>query len=92
MVKPYIELSDKMRVFPNDIPEEELVWHRDEENRIIRVVNGVGWQFQYENNLPFELEVGEILFIPKMMYHRIYKKGNNNLIIEIVKNDGNDDG
>ena len=92
MVEPYIDVFNSLRIFPSDISEDQLVWHRDEEDRIVRVIYGVGWHFQYENNLPFELEIGEIFFIPKMMYHRIYKKGKNNLIIEIVKNDGNDNG
>ena len=41
-----------------------------------------GWQFQYDNELPFELEQGKTYFVEAMRYHRVIK-GKGNLVIEI---------
>lgn len=87
MVRPYYDIDD-IRVFKKDIPESELVWHRDEEHRVVRVISGEGWEFQYENNLPFEMKLEEIFYIPKMMYHRVYKKGNTDLVLRILRSNG----
>lgn len=61
---------------------EELVWHRDGKNRIITVLEGAGWQLQYNGELPVELKIGEKYFIPEMMYHRVIR-GVNDLVVEI---------
>ena len=33
------------------VKSDELVWHRDKRDRKIRVISGVGWKFQRDNEL-----------------------------------------
>ena len=74
----------RIRTFYSDIPNEELVWHRDKKDRIVRVIESQGWGFQKDNELPLLLEEEELLFIPKMSWHRVIK-GHGKLIIEIYE-------
>ena len=39
------------RAFNHDVKDEELVWHRDENDRIVKVISGVGWKFQFDNEV-----------------------------------------
>lgn len=84
-MKPYNQNIKKgyiLREFNTDIPNNELVWHRDKKNRVIEVVSGRGWKFQMDNGLPIELKEGMKLEIPKETFHRI-GKGNTKLVIKI---------
>lgn len=84
-MKPYNQNIKKgyiLREFNIDIPNKELVWHRDKKNRVIEVVSGRGWQFQMDNGLPIELKKGMKLEILKETFHRI-AKGNTKLVIKI---------
>ena len=86
MSKPYtdeVKVRFKTRTFESNTDSHELVWHRDKADRIVTVLEGDGWFFQMDNNIPYELEEGDVLNIPKMEYHRIYKAGNSNLVLEI---------
>ena len=74
------------RVFSQDVAEDELVWHRDKKDRTVRVISGVDWKFQHDNELPFTMKVGDILEIKKESYHRIHK-GEGKLILEIEEHD-----
>lgn len=71
-----------IREFSKDIDASELVWHRDRDDRYVRVVSGSGWKLQIENKLPKNLVSGRIYFIPKNTYHRVCK-GRDNLVVEI---------
>lgn len=76
MSKPYVETKSKSiiyRSFDTDIDNAELVWHRDKKTRLVEVVDGKGWYFQYDNKLPIELKVGDVFTIQKETYHRILK-------------------
>ena len=68
--KPYIDDGD-IRIFDVNQPAEEYVWHRDREDRVIHVLEGGGWNFQFEDDLPFELEKNDHVIIPVGMYHRV---------------------
>jgi quercetin dioxygenase-like cupin family protein len=84
MSGPYMDY-DNVRVFQlNKVDESDLVWHTDEENRLITVLEGEGWRFQRDNELPIELSKGDKLKIPEGQIHRILK-GNTDLIIKIKK-------
>jgi len=83
LVKPYVE-HNGIRVFPIDVSEEDLVWHRDKEDRTIKVLEGSGWKFQYDNTLPFELKLKDEVTIREMVYHRLIK-GISPLKIEIIR-------
>jgi hypothetical protein len=84
-VEKTISNNRKIRTFPETIWEDDLVWHRDNEDRTIKVISSDGWQLQMDNNIPKVLVMGETHFIPKEVYHRIIK-GVNDLIVEIHTN------
>lgn len=76
LTKPYLDtkLSDttKLRMFDPHITNiEDYVWHRDREDRNITVIDGDGWMFQFDNELPFCINKGDEFCISKMVYHRI---------------------
>jgi len=73
------------RSFCKDLCEEELVWHRDKEDRDIFLVEGKGWYIQMENELPKLMTEGTSFEIPKYTWHRIINKNRTNLVIEIRK-------
>ena len=75
----------KIRTFSAGVESSELVWHRDLEHRQVKVLEGSGWFFQHDEEAPFELKEGDELFIPKMEYHRLYKAGDSDLVLEIVE-------
>lgn len=81
-MKPYIEV-DNIRTFTTNISPESLVWHRDHEDRIVNVLEGIGWSFQYDNQLPFLIHPGDSFEIPKESYHRLLK-GDSTLKVEIL--------
>ena len=53
----------QIRRFGIDIDDEELLWHRDKEDRLIEVLSGSGWYLQKENLLPEKLKINENYFI-----------------------------
>jgi quercetin dioxygenase-like cupin family protein len=84
-MKPYTQNLKNgyiIREFDTNISTDELVWHRDKNNRIVEVISGKGWKFQMDNNLPIELKEGMKLEIPKETFHRI-GKGDTKLVIKI---------
>lgn len=83
---PYID-DGNVRTFDVTKPSEDYVWHRDKEDRIIEVLEGEGWQLQFENCLPFLLKERMKFEIPKGEYHRLLK-GHNNLVVKIEKQNG----
>jgi hypothetical protein len=85
MDKPYKETGSGEKVireFSPDVPFEDLKWHRDYEDRIVRILEPNDWKYQEDNKLPVPL-VGE-LFIPKGLWHRVIK-GTTKLKVEIIK-------
>jgi len=83
-MKPYKD-SSNIRVFPKSVNKLELVWHQDAEDRDIEVLEGEGWQVQFDNELPFEIKKGDRIFIAEGRIHRILK-GTTNLKIRINEN------
>ena len=88
MKKPYkeriINESISIRGFSSNISKKDLVWHRDHENRKVVIIEGSGWQFQRDNELPFLLKEGDTITIRAREYHRLIK-GNSDLIVKIIK-------
>ena len=76
--------NTSIREFSKDVNSDELIWHRDKEDRIVEVIQNNNWMFQMDNELPKILE-GK-LFIPKETYHRVIK-GNGDLVVKITKLD-----
>lgn len=78
----YIKSDKMVRVFTPDVPADELKWHQDLRDRIVTVVEGGGWEFQIENELPIKLLDTMQINIQKFAWHRVIK-GKGNLIVEI---------
>ena len=85
-MRPYNDVrlnrSTLLREFNARIDDIEYTWHRDEDDRIIEVFSGAGWQLQLDNQLPVLLESGYEYHIPAGMWHRLHK-GSDNLTILI---------
>jgi hypothetical protein len=76
--------SLSLRKFSSNINQNDLIWHRDAENRIIEVLSGTGWQFQRDNKLPIGLNEGDRVSVSAGEYHRVIK-GNSDLYVKIYK-------
>ena len=74
------------RVFKKSVKKEQLIWHKDRKDRVVKVIYGTGWKLQYDNELPFELEVGQNYYIKKENFHRLHR-GNSELKLEIKEYD-----
>jgi len=73
-----------IREFAADIDPMELIWHEDQEDRIIEVLVGNGWEFQFDESIPFEMITGDKFEVPKGFLHRVIK-GKGNLKVKIYK-------
>ena len=79
-----IDQYNFIRTFPADVDEMDLIWHADKENRIITILEGNGWKFQFDEQLPFEMIDGIDIVIPKGVIHRVIK-GDGPLKIKVFK-------
>jgi len=78
----------RLRTFSSGLTHEELVWHRDRDHRLVRVVEGQGWSLQVDNSLPVVLEVGSVEPIPAEVWHRLHADADaSDLVVEIVSVD-----
>lgn len=87
-MKPYQEIQKEsntvIRVFDQDIDPIELMWHRDQEDRIIEALEPTDWLVQLDNELPTLID--KPIFIPKYIWHRTIK-GTGPLKVKITKLD-----
>ena len=83
-MNPYTD-ENTTRTFSKDVDEMSLIWHTDQEDRTVTVLEGKGWQFQRDNELPLVLSEGVRIFIPKGQIHRVIK-GSTDLKLKIEKN------
>jgi len=85
-MKPYkdIEVTDKyiIREFSENIDPIELMWHRDNEHRVVEILNETNWKIQLDNQLP--TSINQPINIPKHAWHRVIK-GTGNLLLKIHK-------
>ena len=83
---PYtdIEITDEyiIREFSENIDPIELLWHRDNEDRIVEILEETNWKIQLDNNFPTSLK--ERIFIQKHEWHRVIK-GEGTLKLKIYK-------
>jgi len=82
---PYVDEGD-VRTFSVAEDDSQYVWHRDDEDRYVEVLSGGGWQFQWENCLPWLIVPGMQIFIKANEYHRLLK-GADNLVVRITSRD-----
>ncbi len=80
-MKPYVNQGN-IRTFSKDVNPMELVWHQDKEDRNVEVLEGEGWQFQRDDELPLVMSKGDRIFITEGQIHRILK-GTTDLKIKI---------
>lgn len=86
-----VVLEDKVdyllvqRTFNGELDEEELVWHRDKEDREVTLIEGEDWYIQLDNELPRLLSKDTSHNIPKSTWHRIINKNRCNLVINVRK-------
>ena len=80
-----IDQYNFIRTFPVDVDEMDLIWHADKENRIVTVLEGNGWKFQFDEELPIEMTNGLSISIFEGRIHRVIR-GNGPLKIKLQKN------
>jgi hypothetical protein len=71
-----------IRTFSEDVTNEDLMWHRDEEDRLITPLHETNWLIQLDNELPQQFD--KPIFIEKEKYHRLIK-GDGNLKLKVEK-------
>jgi hypothetical protein len=74
-----------IREFDEDSDSDDLTWHRDAEDRIIRSIKETDWMIQIEDQLP-EVIINEIE-IKSGVWHRLIK-GTGDLTLKIIKENG----
>ena len=72
------------RVFCHSVEDDELVWHRDKKHRVCKVLEGEGWAIQMDNSMPYTLKPGDVVLIPREVFHRLLK-GSGDLRLMIVE-------
>ena len=89
VVTPYTEIVQgrtRTRTFESSVDGEELVWHRDHNDRAVMPVSGKGWKIQLDNKLPIPLNINESIYVPKNVYHRLIKgRSTENLVVEVTE-------
>jgi hypothetical protein len=82
---PFGEIKENgyhIRTFSNETNSDELVWHRDREDRLVESIGDTNWMIQLDNEIPKPLT--ERTLIPKEVYHRVIK-GDGDLKVRIKK-------
>ena len=80
--EPIVENKIKTRLLKENIESRDFKWHFEKRDRKIKVVQSNDWMLQFENRKPRPLKEGQIITIPKGVYHRVIK-GDGDLIIKI---------
>ena len=80
--KEIVEGDYNIRTFSQEVESEELMWHRDNEDRVVESVGNTDWMIQLDDKLPQTLT--EKVFIPKEVYHRVIK-GKGDLTVKVKK-------
>jgi quercetin dioxygenase-like cupin family protein len=75
--------STRVRTFSSETDVEELVWHRDEEDRVVRVVESDGWYFQRDGELPQPMKTGDVIHVARNEWHRVIMRKSTKLVVEI---------
>jgi hypothetical protein len=84
-LEKYIEGEEFIRVFSQDSESEDMVWHRDLEDRIIESFDQTDWMIQIENRIPEK--ISNSIEIKSGVWHRLIK-GSGDLTLKIIKRNG----
>ena len=76
----------KIRSFSVLEDTNELIWHRDREDREVFVIEANGWSLQMDNEIPVLLEDSATYHIPARTFHRVIK-GEGDLVVLIETKD-----
>lgn len=88
----YVISPEKViRIFSKTIDENELVWHRDVQDRELAIIEGKDWMLQLENCLPIQLKETDKYKIEGMTYHRLIR-GTTDLVVEILEKNADGKG
>ena len=85
--KPFLEHREEnilYRYFYKNSPKHLFKWHHDEENRVVEILNETDWKFQFDNEIPFAMNKGSLIKIPKGIIHRVIP-GDRPLTIKILE-------
>ncbi len=86
MKKEYrdLQLSEnvKYRRILNEGVADECTWHRDERDRVIQIVEGIGWKIQFDGQLPVALKQGDTIRVMAQEWHRVLP-GRGDLLLVI---------
>ena len=74
--------NSRIREFSQDVDTDELKWHVDEEDRMVKSLHKTDWMVQIDDQLPQKLTENKEIFIPKGVYHRVIK-GTGNLKVNV---------
>lgn len=75
-----------LRVFKEGVDSEEMIWHRDREDRRVAILESNGWLLQMDNGVPVEMKPQDSFTIPKNTWHRVIKgKGDLKIIVEKLR-------
>lgn len=75
----------KQRIISESKASEELTWHRDASHRVFTVIEGSGWSFQRDNQIPFSMSPGDTIKVRAGEWHRVIPgKGDLTLIIKEI--------
>lgn len=67
-----IKIENKMiRSFDPSADPHLFKWHWDAEDRLVEILSGDGWRFQFDNEIPIVISKGDTISIPKGVYHRL---------------------
>lgn len=61
------------RTFNQDVNPNELVWHWDENDRTVIILNESDWKYQSDNQFPIDLKKNTEIFIKAGEWHRVIK-------------------
>jgi hypothetical protein len=85
-MQPYkdLEVTEEyiIREFDEQIDPAELLWHRDDEDRLVQIIGHTDWKIQLENSLPTSINMP--IFIKKHQWHRLIK-GTGTITLKINK-------
>jgi len=75
----------KSRIISESRASEELTWHRDANHRVVRVLEGRGWSFQRDDQIPFRISPGDTIKVRAGEWHRVIPgQGDLKLIIKEI--------
>lgn len=85
MLKPLPFTDDgELRTFKASIDADEMLWHWDEQNRVVIPQHETDWLLQLDNQLPQPMYEGISYFVPKGAWHRAIK-GTGDFTVRIIK-------